>query len=184
MASVEENWHTSGDSDIATEIASPTLCLQARSPRIVWADPCMNVRSERKSESCGDLRTSWFWAGGHTLSAVIAWNTIKLNTKQNSDWLTWVAHSRSSRGTWNRRWTLIYSYFHAQTQSESESCYQARTKVRVSSDVLGPKDSLRSHLLALNSNIATPVPGICRVVYWLQTEEQKCMLFVSRANKK
>ena len=58
-------------------------------------------------ESCRDLRTSWFWAGGHTLLAVVAWNTIRLNTKQNSDWLTWVTLSCSSRGTWNCRWTLI-----------------------------------------------------------------------------
>jgi len=32
-----------------------------------------------------------------------------------------------------------------------ESCYQARTKARISSDVLAPKNSLRSHLAASNS---------------------------------
>ena len=38
-------------------------------------------------ESWGDLRTSRFEHGGHTFSASVAWNTIRLNIKQNSDWL-------------------------------------------------------------------------------------------------
>ena len=64
-----------------------------------------------------------FELGGHTFSGGIAWNTIRLNTKQNSDWLVWVALSRDSRGLETADGRLSPCI---QTSSESKSCYQMK----------------------------------------------------------
>ena len=122
--------------NLLTEIASTTLCLQLRSPRIIRTDSCLYKRTVRTlvKETCGDLRTSRFWAlWPHILSG----RCLESNAKQNSDWLACMGHSK----------------FHAipggldtadgqlspcvQTWSESESCYQFRTKARISG-ISGP----------------------------------------------
>ena len=47
--------------NVLTEIASPTLCFQARSPRIVCTDPCPHQHhGPDVTESWGDVRTSRF----------------------------------------------------------------------------------------------------------------------------
>ena len=39
-----------------------------------------------------------FEGSGHTFSAGVTWNMLRLNTEQISDWLVYVAPSRSSPG--------------------------------------------------------------------------------------
>ena len=92
--------------DVLTEIGSPILYFQARSPRIGCTDPCPHEHHGLDvTESWGDVRTSRFWA---QWPHILDWITIRLNTKHaNSNWLASVAPSRRSQGAWNRRWPLI-----------------------------------------------------------------------------
>ena len=135
--------------NVLAEIALLILSLQARSPRIACTDPCQHECTvQTRKRAAGTSERADFERSGHTFSAVVAWNTIRLNTKLNSYWLAWVSLSRGSWGNWNCRWTLIFMHPDVKW---SETCYQARTKGRISSDVLGPKNRLRSHLTASNS---------------------------------
>ena len=78
--------------NLLTEIASPTLCLQPRSPRIICTDSCLYERTVRTlvKETCGDLRTSRFWA---LWPNIPSGRCLESNAKQNSDWLAWVTLS-------------------------------------------------------------------------------------------
>ena len=91
--------------NVLTEIASLTLCFQARSSHIVCTDPCPHeLHGLDVTESWGDVRTSRFWVWW---PHILAWIMIRLNTKKISNWLVCVAPSHRSQGAWNRRWPLI-----------------------------------------------------------------------------
>ena len=67
----------SGDcrTNVLTEIASPALCLQARSPRIVCTDPCPHGRhGPDVKKSCGDQRTSQI-SSAHSRPALLGIRT-------------------------------------------------------------------------------------------------------------
>ena len=107
--------------------------------------PAWTSRSGRKRELAETWERADFERGGHTFLAGVAWITIRLNTKQNSNRLACVTPSCHSQGGLKPPMELPSPC--VQMWSESESCYHARTKAKISSDVWAP-NSLRSHLTA------------------------------------
>ena len=95
--------------NVLIEIASPTIFACRWEARL-------------SSVSCGDPRTSRFECGSHTLSAGVALNTIRLNTKQNSERRACVApFTRFPRPPMDRHEVNLLS----------ESCYHAKTKAKM-----------------------------------------------------
>ena len=82
-----------------------SLLVGERSPVQIHA--CTNVMVRRAVDTWE--RTD-FESGGHIFSAGVAWNTIRLNTKQNSDQLVCVAPSCGCPGDWNHRWILTFMH--------------------------------------------------------------------------
>ena len=121
----EQVWQTQRPLDQCFETAS-TLCLQVRSPHIVYTDLCPH-----ECTVCGDLRMSRF-PGQRCLEHD---KTIKILSKTVTGLRGLLFHT-IPRGLETVDGGL--SPF-VQTCSESESCYQVRTKAKISSDVLGPK---------------------------------------------
>ena len=113
--------------DQCFETAS-TLCLQARSPHIIYTDLCLH-----ECTVCGDLRTSRF-PGQRCLEYD---KTIKILSKTVTGLRGLLFHTIPwGLETANGRLSPCI-----RTCSESESCYHGcmRTKAKISSDVLGPK---------------------------------------------
>ena len=123
---VEQVRQTQQPLDQCFETAS-TVCLQVRSPHIVYTDLCPH-----ECTVCGDLRTSRF-SGQRCLEYD---KSIKLS-KTVTGLLGLPFHTIPRRlETANGRLSSC-----VQTCSESESCYHGcmRTKAKISSDALGPK---------------------------------------------
>ena len=118
--------------DQCFEIAS-TLCLHVRSSRIIYTDLCSHERT-----ACGDLRTSKFWVWWPQIlgQRCLEYNkTIKILSKTVTG-LCGLLFQAIPR--WRETVNGCLFPF-VQTCSESESCYQVRTKAKISSDVLGLK---------------------------------------------
>ena len=119
---------------------APTLCLQARSLHIVYTDLSLH-----ECNVCGDLRMSRFH-GQHCLEHD---KTIKILNKTVTG-LCGLLFQAILRGLETANGCLPPC---VRTCSESESCFHGcmRTKAKISSDVLGPKNYLRSHRTSSSS---------------------------------
>ena len=80
-------------------IADPMLAGENPAYRLYRFMPARTLRYKRKRLEAAETRErACFERGGHTFSAGVAWNTMRLNTKQNFNRLACVASSRHSKG--------------------------------------------------------------------------------------
>ena len=110
-----------------------------------WAPDVVNlVRPKREMRRPENKQLD-----GHTFLMGTAWNKVRLNAKQNIDWVSCVASSCGSPGAPE---TAVADGHQSPcvVVVKREFCYHARTKAKTSSDALRPQKGLRSHLRASN----------------------------------